>query len=97
MDVYNEVENDVGDAYPYNTTAKVSEHKSEELDQNVQIVCHVKKEEDANRSELIDMGVFKPTSRNATKRLRMQQKTYGTTKTTITAEAALKRIFSQEF
>lgn len=54
-------------------------------------------EEDADRGDLIDMGIFKPTSGNATKRLRMRQETRGTTRATKTAEAALKQIASQEF
>ena len=61
------------------------------------MVRHVEEEEDADRSQLIDMGVFKPTSGNATKRLRMRQETRGTTSTDKTAEATLKQIATQEF
>ena len=43
------------------------------------------------------MGVFKPTSGNATKRLRMRQEARGTTSTDKTAEATLKQIATQEF
>lgn len=60
----------------------------------MQMVRHVDEEEDADRSELINMGVFKPTSGNATKRLRMRQETRGTTRI---AEATLKQIATQEF
>ena len=36
---------------------------------------HMEKEEDANRSNLIQIGVSKLTSRNATKRLKIWQQT----------------------
>ncbi len=98
MEGYNKVENDAGDAYPYNDatagTAKGREH--EEPHYNMQMVRRIEEEEDADRSDLINMGVFKPTSGNATKRLRMRQETRGTTKTTKTAEATLKQIATQE-
>lgn len=59
----------MGDTYPYNNetagTAKRSE--DEELHHNMQMICYIKKEEDANRSDLINMEVFKPMSKNATK------------------------------
>ena len=38
---------------------------------NMQIVCHIEEEEDADRGDLTNMGDFKPTSGNATKQLRM--------------------------
>ena len=34
------------------------------------MVRHIEDEKDADRSHLIDMGVFKPSSGNATKRLK---------------------------
>ena len=97
MEGYNEVENDAYDAYDDATagTAKGREH--EVPHHNLQIVRHVEEEEDADKTQLIDMGVFKPTSGNATKRLRMRQKTRGTTRTDKTAEATLKQIATQEF
>ena len=61
------------------------------------MVRHIEEEEDADRSHLIDMGVFKPTSGNATKRLRMRQETREATRTTKTAEATPKQIATQEF
>ena len=61
------------------------------------MVRHIEEEEDADRSDLIDMGVFKPTSGNATKRLRMRQETREATRTTKTVEATLKQIATQEF
>jgi len=100
MEGYNEVENNANDACDaYNDatagTAKGREH--EEPHHNLQMVRHIEEEEDADRSHLIDMGVFKPTSGNATKRLRMRQETRGTTRTSQTAEATLKEIATQEF
>lgn len=66
------MENDVGNAYPHDTTiARRMGHKHEKPGYNMQIVCHMEKEEDADRHDLIDMRVFKPTSANATKRLRV--------------------------
>lgn len=63
----------------------------------MQMVRHIEDEEDADRGNLIDMGVFKPTSENVTKWLRMQQETRGITRATKAAKAALKQITSQEF
>lgn len=57
----------------------------------------MEEEENADRGDLINMGVFKPTSGNATKRLRTRKETRGTNSATKTAEAALKHIASQEF
>ena len=103
MEGYNEVENNANDACDaYNDatagTAKGREH--EEPHHNLQMVRHIEEEEDADRSHLIDMGVFKPTSGNATKRLRMRQETRGTTRTTTraskSAEAVIKQLASQE-
>ncbi len=72
MEGYNEVENNACDASP--GTAKGREY--EEPRPTLQIFRHVE-EEEADRSQLINMGVFKPTSGNATKRLRMRQETRG--------------------
>ena len=101
MEVYNEVENDAGDAYPYDATAGTAGHEHEEPGYNMQMVCHIEEEENADRDELIELGVFKPTSGNATKRLRTRQETRGTTRTTTTragksAEAVIKQFASQE-
>ena len=96
MEVYNEVENDAGDAYPHDATVGTAVPEQDEPHNSMQMVRHMEEEEDADRSDLIDMGVFKPTSGNATKRLRMRQETRGITRATKTAEAALKQIASQE-
>ena len=98
MEVYNEVDNDTGDVYPYDATAAgTAGQEHDEPDYNMQMVRHIEKEEDADRSDLINMGVFKPTSENATKRLRMRQETRGATRTSKAAEATLKQIATQEF
>ena len=98
MEVYTEVENDACDAYPHDATAAgTAGYEHEEPGYNMQMVRHIEEEEDADRSDLINMGVFKPTSGNATKRLRVRQETRGRTRITQTAEATLKQIASQEF
>lgn len=71
MEVYNDVENDAGDAYPHDAIA--GEH--DEPGHNMQMVRHsIEEEENADRSDLIDMGVFKPTTGNATKRYECDRK-----------------------
>ena len=97
MEGYNDVENDAGDAYPHYATAGTAGQEHEEPQYNMQMVRHIEEEENADRSELIDMGVFKPTSGNATKRLRMRQETRGAARTGKNAEATLKQIATQEF
>ena len=64
---------------------------------NMQMIRHVEAEDEADRNQLIDMGIFKPTSGNATKRLRMGQETREATRNGKTAEATLEQIASQEF
>jgi len=71
--------------------------KAGEPHHHLQMVHHVEVEEIADRNQLIDMGVFKPTSGNATKRLRMRQETRGATRNGKTAETTLEQIASQEF
>ena len=71
--------------------------KAREPHHNLQIVRHVEIEEEADRNQLIDMGVFKQTSGNATKRLRVRQETREATRNGKTAEATLEQIVSQEF
>lgn len=57
------------------------------------MICHIKKKKDVNKSDQIQMGVFKHTSRNTIKLLRIQQEMHicKNTKTT------LKQITIQEF
>ena len=99
MEGYNEVENDAGDAYLYNdataATAKGREHGLP--GHNLQMIRHVEEEEDVDRSQLVDIGVFKPTSGNATKRLRLRQATRETARTDKNKEDTLKLIATQEF
>ena len=111
MEVYNEGENDAGDAYPHDATAGTAGHGHEHEGPNydMQMVRHIEEdieedieeEDDANRGDLVGMGVFKPTSGNATKRLRVRQGTRGATRTTTTragkaAEAVIMQLASQE-
>lgn len=54
------MENDAGNAYPYDATAAgTARHEAEEPDHNMQLVRHIEEEENADREHLIDMGVFK--------------------------------------
>lgn len=85
MEGYSEVENDASTG-----TAKEQEHG--EPYQHLQMVRRIEEEEETDRNQLIDMGIFKPTSGNATKRLRMRQETREATTTDKTAEATLKQI-----
>lgn len=72
--MYNKVENnapntpDVYDTYntfdTYNMRAGTTKRHY-----NLQMVYHVEKEEKVDKNQLIDIGVFKPMSRNATKHL----------------------------
>ena len=74
MELYSKVKNDAGDAsdaYPYDATAGRSGQKHDHLGYNMHMVRHIEEEKDADTSDLIDMGVFKPNSGNATKQLRM--------------------------
>ena len=93
MEVYSELENDAGDAYPGDATTGTAWEVHEGPHHNMQMVRHMEEEEDADRSDLIQMGVFKPTSGNATKRLRIWQET----RTSKNAKATLKQIATQEF
>lgn len=97
MEGYDDVENDAFDAYDDATAGTAGRQEHEEPRDNLQMVRHVEEEEEADRNQLVDMGVFKPTSGNATKRLRMRQETRGTTRAGKTAEATLKQIATQEF
>ncbi len=63
----------------------------------MQMGRYIEEEENADRSDLIDMRVFKPTTGNATKRLRMRQETRESIRNAKTTEATLKQIANQEF
>lgn len=56
--MYNKFENDTNNAYLYDVTTGTAGHEHNDPDYNMQIVCHIKEENNANRSNLIDMGVF---------------------------------------
>ena len=59
----------------------------------MQMVRHVEEEVDTDRSDLIQMEMFKPTSGNAKKWLRILQEMH----TSKNVEATLKQIATQEF
>ena len=77
MEGYDDVGNDAFDAYNDATAGTVG---GEEPRHNLQMVRHVEEEKEADRNQLVDMGVFQPSSGNVTKRLRMRQETRGTTR-----------------
>lgn len=77
------MENNADNAYPHNATATGAVRHEYEPNYNMQIVCYIE-EEDANRGDLVNIEVFKSTSGNATKRLRVLQETRRITKTTTT-------------
>lgn len=71
MGVYYEVEKNASDTCPHDaTTNKVAWHEYKS-NYNMQIVCHIDEEKDADRNNLVERGVFKPRSGNATKRLKV--------------------------
>lgn len=61
------------------------------------MVCHIEVEKIADKNLLINMEVFKSTSRNAIKYLKMRQEMHKATKNGKTTEATLKQIANQEF
>lgn len=63
----------------------------------MQMVHHIEEKEDADRSQLIDIDVFKLTSGNATKQLRIRQQARKTSSNDKTADVILKKIATQEF
>ena len=71
MEEYNMIENDAGDAYPYDATTGTLRQEHKHLGYKIQMVHHIVEEEYADRGDLIDMEVFKLTSGDATKCLRM--------------------------
>lgn len=97
MEGYNEIENDVYNAFNDVTTGTAKGRKHEERHHNMQIVCHIEEKDDVERNQLIDIGVFKLTSGNARKQLRMRQKMRETISTNKITEATLKQIATQDF
>lgn len=57
---------------------------------HLQIARHIEIEETTDNNQVIDIGIFKPTSGNTTKRLRMRQKMRGVSRNNEIAEATLK-------
>lgn len=73
--MYKKIENNIDDAYLHNiTTIKVIECE-QEANYNMQMVCYIDKEENADKDNLFDKRGFKSISTNATKQLRVQQET----------------------
>ena len=71
MGMYNEIENDAVDVYLHDATAGVAGHEHKGPNYDMQMVQHIEEEEDVDRGDLVGIGVFKPTSGNATKRLKV--------------------------
>lgn len=63
-------------------------------DQTEQIACQLRIK--VEKSQLVNSGVFKITSGNVAKRLKMRQETHVTIRARKTAEAAFKQIAAQE-
>lgn len=81
MKKHNNVKNNVSNAYPHNTTTMITAKKHKEPHYNMQLIYYKKEEKDANRSQLINIEVFKPLSRNTSKWLKMREKTQKATRT----------------
>lgn len=90
MEVYSEVENDASNTYLDDTIAGITREKYEGLYHNMQMVYYIEEEKDVDRSDLISKGIFKPTSGNAIKRLRVCQETHTTTNVFQNAVVTLK-------
>lgn len=67
IEVYNEVENDAGNAYLYNAIAGFIRKEDEESNYNKRIFRHVDEDNDADKGNWSDMRVSKPLSKNARK------------------------------
>lgn len=85
----------MGNIYLYNATAKTTGHKHEKPNYNMQIVFHIKEEENADRNDLINLEVFKPISKNVMKQLRIQPETHRTTRTIIRAGKSAEAFIKQ--
>lgn len=95
MEVYNNVENDVGNAYSYN---KITGYEYDKPSHNKQMVCYsIEEKQNVDRSNLINIEISKPTTGNAIKWLQMQQKTYKSNTNAKTTKVTRKQIANQEF
>lgn len=65
--MYNKVKDDAIDIYLYNIITKVARYKYKKSNNNMQIICHIRKEKNTNKINLIDIKVFKPINKNTTK------------------------------
>lgn len=91
--MYSKLENDAGNAYLGNTTARTVQKVYEYPHHNMQMVRHMIEEKNDNRSNIIQMSVFKPTNRNAIKWLRVWHKTH----ISKNAKVILKQIAIEQF
>lgn len=71
MEVCNKFENNVSDLYSYDATTKIVVYEQDEPHYNIHIIFYIKEEDIADKSDLINIGVLKPTSANAIKDLRI--------------------------
>lgn len=71
MEVYNKVENDINNASDVYLHDVIAGHEYDELDHNMQMIRYIEEEEITDRSNLIDIGVLKPTTGNVIKRVRI--------------------------
>lgn len=63
----------------------------------MQMVCHIEKKEDLNKSNLINKEIFELMGSNIIKLLSLCQKTSTITNASYNAKATLKQIATQEF
>lgn len=56
--------------YLYNVIIKRVRHKCNKSDYNTQIICYIKKKNNVNKGDIINIEVFKLTNKNVTKQLK---------------------------
>lgn len=56
------------------------------------MICYIEKDREVDKNQLVNMGVIKPTSENASKQLSIRQETGEMTRTSKTTETILKQI-----
>ena len=94
---YNKIENNIFDTFNDKTAKTANRQEYKKSRHNLQIVFHLEEEKNTNKSQLIDIRVFKLTSKNTTKLLKMRQDIYGTIKVGKTLKTTLKQIATQKF
>lgn len=85
--------------YLYDTTVDGrTGYKYNEPGHNIYgMLCHIEEEENADWSDLINIGVFKSISRNAIKWLKIRQETCELTRNATKITATLKQEVLQKF